>query len=124
MLSPKIVIQSDADFTPPGKRTARVVTLNSPAGEVRRIRWYVSGRIYDTRPIEDDSITREWIAAGPPPASRLSDRLAKAWLGEIEPEFSDLRDWVDQCTGGRLNSTALDRTTDAVRARIRRNAIA
>jgi hypothetical protein len=60
-----IVIQTDADFTPKGKRTARVVTLKNSMGKVSRIRWYVSGRIYRTLPMttETKAITREWIAA-------------------------------------------------------------
>jgi hypothetical protein len=60
-----IVIQTDADFTPKGKRTARVVTLKSSMGKVSRIRWYVSGRIYRTLPMttETTAITREWVAA-------------------------------------------------------------
>ena len=55
----KIVIQTDADFTPPGKRRAKTAYGN-------RIRWYVSGQIYRTLPITADNIrlSREWVDAG------------------------------------------------------------
>lgn len=61
----KIVIHTDADFTPAGKRTARCITLRSAFGTVQRIRWYVSGRIYRTLPITHDNVklTNEWMAA-------------------------------------------------------------
>lgn len=57
---PRIVIHTDRDLTPAGKRTARMVTLRQGL----RIRWYVGGRIYMTRPAGDVVITKEWIAAG------------------------------------------------------------
>ena len=52
----KIVIQTDADFTPPGKRRAKVAYGN-------RIRWYVSGRIYRTLAItyENIDLSRRWV---------------------------------------------------------------
>ena len=57
----KITIKTDADFTPAGKRTARTVTLKQGP----RIRWYVSGRIYNTLPCtpENAALTKEWMAA-------------------------------------------------------------
>lgn len=39
---PKIVIQTDADFTPKGKRRVRIVRTTRG----RQVRCYVSGRIY------------------------------------------------------------------------------
>ena len=52
----RIVIQTDADFTPPGKRRAATAYGN-------RIRWYVSGRIYRTLPISPANIalSRDWV---------------------------------------------------------------
>jgi hypothetical protein len=57
----KIVIQTDADFTPPGKRTARVITTRSG----RQLRWYVAGRIYRRLPVSVDNValTKDWLAA-------------------------------------------------------------
>lgn len=54
----KIVIQTDADFTPPGRRRAKIAYGN-------RIRWYVSGRIYRTLKITDANIelSRRWVDA-------------------------------------------------------------
>ena len=59
----KVTIKTDADFTPAGKRTARTVMLNQGP----RIRWYVSGRIYNTLPStpENSALTKEWIEAQP-----------------------------------------------------------
>ena len=60
----KIVIQTDADFTPKGKRSARVVqTRGQFAG--RQLRWYVSGRIYHRLPVtpENIALTSQWLAA-------------------------------------------------------------
>lgn len=62
----KITIQTDADFTPAGKRAFRTVSLRGSMGMVARIRWYVSGRIYRTLPVTNDNIrlTRDWFNAG------------------------------------------------------------
>ena len=52
----KITIQTDADFTPAGKRRAKIAYGN-------RIRWYVSGSIYRTLPIPPANIelSRKWV---------------------------------------------------------------
>lgn len=52
----KIVIQTDEDFTPEGKRRAKIAYGN-------RIRWYVSGRIYRTLPItaENIALSKQWV---------------------------------------------------------------
>lgn len=57
----KITIQTNSDFTPAGKRGAKVVTLIQGT----RIRWYVAGRIFRTLPNTPASLelTREWMAA-------------------------------------------------------------
>lgn len=61
----KITIRTDADFTPAGKRTARMVTLRGSFGPVQRIRWYVGGRIYRTltATAENAKMSNEWLAA-------------------------------------------------------------
>lgn len=61
----KIVIQTDADFTPKGKRRANAVTLRGTFGPVSRIRWYVSGMIYRTLPNTPANValSREWVEA-------------------------------------------------------------
>jgi hypothetical protein len=50
------------DFTPLGKRSARIVTHNRG---VQRIRWYVSGRRYHALPVtgENAALTRDWLAS-------------------------------------------------------------
>lgn len=52
----KITIQTDADFTPPGKRRAKVAYGN-------RIRWYVGGRIYRTLKISQANLelSMKWV---------------------------------------------------------------
>lgn len=58
----KIVINTDADFTPAGKRAARVVKTTRGT----QLRFYVSGRLYRWLAASQDNITmaKEWIAAG------------------------------------------------------------
>lgn len=56
----RIIIHTDRDLTPPGKRAARIIRLRRGG---RAIRWYVSGRIYATRPMSDLSVTRQWLDA-------------------------------------------------------------
>lgn len=53
----KIIIQTNADFTPKGKRTAR-----QPYGRTE-IRWYVSGRIYHRLPgtAANLTLTQQWM---------------------------------------------------------------
>ena len=62
MMPIKIHIKTDADFTPAGKRSARIVTHTRG---VRRLWFYVSGRRYrDLAPTpENVAMAREWIAA-------------------------------------------------------------
>lgn len=52
----KITIQTDADFTPAGKRRAKIAYGN-------RIRWYVGGCIYRTLPITAANIelSKKWV---------------------------------------------------------------
>lgn len=60
---PQIVIHApDADFTPTGKRSARVITTSRGG---RQLRWYVSGRIYRTMaPTSDNAaLTQNWLRA-------------------------------------------------------------
>lgn len=60
----KIVIQTDADFTPAGKRRAMIVRTNSGHGP-RVLRWYVGQRTYRTLPVTAEAValTNEWLAA-------------------------------------------------------------
>lgn len=74
MALPKIVIHAPgADFTPPGKRKARIIAVRrgsryASAKGARVLRWYVAGRIFRDLPLEPASValTREWLAAETP----------------------------------------------------------
>ena len=63
----EIVIQSNGDFTPPGKRTARIVrhALNGRRA-VPQIRWYVGSKAYRTLALTNDNVqlTGNWKDAG------------------------------------------------------------
>lgn len=61
----KIVIQTDADFTPKGKRTARVVTVSGRMGRGQQLRWYVGGKLFRRLPPTQQSVnlTNEWLKA-------------------------------------------------------------
>ena len=58
----KIVIQTNADFTPKGKRSARVVQTYRGG---RQLRWYVGGRLYNRLAVNQQNadLTNEWLAA-------------------------------------------------------------
>ena len=68
-LGREIVIQSSADFTPPGKRVARLVrhSMNCRRTAVQ-IRWYVAGKAYRSLPLtsENATMTADWKASGQP----------------------------------------------------------
>lgn len=56
---PKITIQTDADFTPKGKRRARIVKTT----QGKQLRWYVGGRHWRKLQITNDNIklTHDWL---------------------------------------------------------------
>jgi hypothetical protein len=63
---PAIVLAApNADFTAPGKRTAKVVQTTGRMGASRQLRWYVGGRIWRklSPTPENIAMTREWLAA-------------------------------------------------------------
>lgn len=69
ILGREIVIESDADFTPPGKRSARVVRhAMSGRRAVAHIRWYVGAKGYRSLPLNNDNVqmTTDWKTAGSP----------------------------------------------------------
>lgn len=69
ILGREIVIQSDADFTPPGKRTARVVRHSlSGRRATPQIRWYVGSKAYRSLALTNDKVqmTAHWKAYGDP----------------------------------------------------------
>lgn len=66
VLGREIVIQSDANFTPPGKRTSRLVrhAMNGRRA-VQQIRWYVGGKAFRSLALTEDnlSLTDAWRLA-------------------------------------------------------------
>lgn len=58
----KIVINTDADFTPAGKRAARVVKTTRGT----QLRFYVAGRLYRWLAVNAANLAmaKEWLAAG------------------------------------------------------------
>lgn len=65
ILSRPIIIATDRDLTPKGKRVARLASLRGAMGKVERIRWYVGRRIYNQLAVtpENAALTREWLEA-------------------------------------------------------------
>lgn len=64
-LNRPIVIQTDADFTPPGKRTARLVRHSKTGRRTdQQLRWYVGTSAYRTLPLTRDNVrmTEAWKA--------------------------------------------------------------
>ncbi|MBC8741877.1 hypothetical protein F6X40_35605 [Paraburkholderia sp. UCT31] len=66
LLGKPIVIQSDADFTPKGKRRVQLVR-HALSGEKRplHIRWYVGSKAYRTMPLTNENIalSNRWKTA-------------------------------------------------------------
>lgn len=62
-LGREVVIESDADFTPPGNRVARLVrhALSGRRTTVH-IRWYVAGKAYRSLALTNDNVqlTADW----------------------------------------------------------------
>ncbi len=61
-----ITIQTNADFTPSGKRSVRIVRHARSGKKIAQsIRLYVAGKIYATLPItiENMKMVEEWYAA-------------------------------------------------------------
>lgn len=58
ILGREIILQSDADFTPPGNRRVRVVRhrLDGRRAEAH-IRWYVAGKAYRSLPLTNSNIS-------------------------------------------------------------------
>ena len=61
----KITIQTSADFTPPGKRRARIVQTTGRFGHGRQLRWYVGGRWFRslTPSAANIALTEDWMQA-------------------------------------------------------------
>lgn len=63
LLNTKIIIRTDADLTPKGKRRARIVETHSAMGKGHQLRWYVGGRWYrGMRPTNENiTLTQNWL---------------------------------------------------------------
>lgn len=61
----QITIQTDADFTPAGKRRVRVVKCRNRMGVSAQIRLYVSGRIFrKLAPTPQNmELAKQWVSA-------------------------------------------------------------
>lgn len=56
----KIIIQTECDFTPAGKRRAAIAYASTRAA---RIHWYISGKVYRSLPVSDANVTlsKRWV---------------------------------------------------------------
>lgn len=63
LLNTKIVIHTDVDLTPKGKRRARIVETRTAMGKGHQLRWYVAGHCYSamTPTNENITLTQEWL---------------------------------------------------------------
>ncbi|EPP9373527.1 hypothetical protein PZF67_005232 [Pseudomonas aeruginosa] len=67
VLGREVIIAADADFTPPGSRSARIVKHAKNGRRTERmIRWYVAGKAYRTLQLNADNVqlTNDWKLAG------------------------------------------------------------
>ncbi len=64
LLKTKIVIHTDADFTPAGKRTAKIVKHAMSGKKIKQvIRCYVAGKSYMEKPVSEYQLVNEWLGA-------------------------------------------------------------
>lgn len=64
LLKTKIVIETNADFTPAGKRTAKIVKHAMSGKKIKQvIRCYVTGRAYMEKPVSDYQLVNDWLGA-------------------------------------------------------------
>lgn len=62
LLKTKIVIETNADFTPEGKRTAKIVKHAMSGKKIKPvIRLYVAGRAYMEKPVSEFQLVNEWL---------------------------------------------------------------
>lgn len=64
---PVLVIHTDRDLTPPGKRCVRLVRHAKGGKRIPwRLRWYVGGKIYHEVPHDRQGVdlSKQWIDAG------------------------------------------------------------
>lgn len=61
MIGP-IIIHTDRDLTPQGKRVAKVVKTDRGG---RQLRWYVGGKVYQKMPVTGENVekSRVWMEA-------------------------------------------------------------
>ncbi|MDS9914978.1 hypothetical protein EFK68_04590 [Pseudomonas aeruginosa] len=67
VLGRELIIAADADFTPTGRRSARIVKHAKNGRRTERmIRWYVAGKAYRTLQLNADNVqlTNDWMLAG------------------------------------------------------------
>lgn len=68
LIGQTIVIPTDRDLTPRGRRTVRIVHHSLRGGKKVRwhIRWYVGSRAYHSLPISHANIatSKDWLQAG------------------------------------------------------------
>ena len=64
MTLPKITIETNADFTPKGKRVAKVVRHAMSGKKISPIiRMYVAGRAYMDKDLQEFELVNEWLGA-------------------------------------------------------------
>lgn len=57
-----IVIETNADFTPAGKRTAKIVKHAMSGKKIQPvIRLYVAGRAYMEKSVSEYQLVKEWL---------------------------------------------------------------
>lgn len=76
ILGREIVIYSDADFTPSGKRTARVVRHSlSGRRATPQIRWYVGSKAYRSLALTNDNVQKTAVWKGYDVLQTVHDQL-------------------------------------------------
>lgn len=59
-----IIIETNADFTPKGKRTAKIVKHALSGKKIKPIiRMYVAGRTYMEKDLNEYELVNEWLKA-------------------------------------------------------------
>lgn len=85
-----ITIETNVDFTPKGKRVAKVVRHAMSGKKIKPvIRMYVAGRAYMDKDLQEFKLVNEWLGGGR--SMSLEDKV-KVILMPLEQEIDKLRE--------------------------------
>lgn len=114
LLDRELVIKSDADFTPAGRRTAHTVSYSVRGRYTgQQIRWYVGRKVFRSLEYNNENVklTREWVGIADYPVEPRRSRVKELISQEYEKQSADeYRKYVETATalGRQVKGTYLE----------------